>query len=102
MAGALRPSAMSQQIKDDDWRLQGQEQYLSGATLHWRSWTETRSGWDHDHCSFCWAKLTDRPDDPALREGYATDNEYHWVCAKCAADFARRFKFKLVGGPVAT
>jgi hypothetical protein len=94
---------MSQQVTDDDWRLQGQERYLSGATLYWRVWHGTRAGWDHDHCEFCFTKFMDRADVPdVLGEGYTTDDEYRWVCAKCAADFAARFKFKFVGGPAAT
>jgi hypothetical protein len=94
---------MSQQPTDTDWRLQGQEKYLSDARLFWRRWSETRPGWDHDHCEFCWAKFMDRNDVPGiLREGYTTDDEYHWICAGCAADFATRFGFTLVGGPAAT
>ncbi|HVT89361.1 MAG TPA: hypothetical protein VHD56_10950 [Tepidisphaeraceae bacterium] len=94
---------MSQQVTDDDWRLQGQERYLSNATLFWRSWHQSRPNWDHDYCSFCWAKFMDRQDvSDVLREGYTTDDEYHWVCADCAHDFAPRFKFMLVGVPAAT
>jgi hypothetical protein len=96
-------SVMSQQVTDDDWRLQGQERYLSNATLFWRSWQQSRPNWDHDHCSFCWAKFLDRDDAPdVLREGYTTDDAYRWICASCAADFAARFKFTLIGGPAAT
>jgi hypothetical protein len=83
-----------------DWRLQGQERYLSDARLFWRPWHQSRPNWDHDHCSFCWAKFTDRDDVPGvLREGYTTDDEYYWVCADCVRDFVPRFKFTLVGGP---
>ncbi|HTL28028.1 MAG TPA: hypothetical protein VL282_02355 [Tepidisphaeraceae bacterium] len=80
---------MSQDVKDDDWRLRGQENWLSGATLYWRAFHETRPGWDHDHCEFCWAKFLDADNVPdVLREGYTTENEDRWVCATCAADFA--------------
>ncbi|HEX8522435.1 MAG TPA: hypothetical protein VF669_09275 [Tepidisphaeraceae bacterium] len=98
-----RRSVMSQKVTDDDWRLLGQERYLSAATLFWRAWHETRPGWDHDHCEFCNAKFMDREGvADVLREGYTTDDGYRWVCAGCASDFAERFKFKLVGGPAAT
>jgi hypothetical protein len=85
--------------EDGDWRLQGQERWLSSATLFWRSWRESRPGWDHDHCAFCWKKIApiDMPD--TLHEGYTTDDEYYWVCASCAADFTLRFGFTLKGGP---
>ena len=103
MSRSLRFSVVSQNMADNDWRLQGQERYLSGETLHWRTWHETRPGWDHDHCEFCWAKFTDSDKVPdALHEGYATDDEYRWICATCAKDFASRFDFKLINGPSAT
>lgn len=93
---------MSQGATDDDWRLAGQESFLSGATLYWRVWQETRPGWDHDHCEFCNAKFMDRTDVANVQhEGYATDDEYRWVCAGCASDFVSRFQLKLIGGPAA-
>ena len=44
---------------EKDWRLQGQEEYLQGATLlrtRYKAWSED---WEHDHCEFCWAKFMD-------------------------------------------
>jgi hypothetical protein len=73
---------MSQQVTDDDWRLQGQERYLSNATVYWRPWHQSRPNWDHDPCFFCWAKFMDRADvQDVLREGYTTDDEYHGSAA---------------------
>jgi len=95
--------SMSQRFTNDDWRLQGQERYLSRATLFWRAWHQSRPNWDHDHCAFCRAKFLGRGDVPdVLREGYTTEDEYHWVCGDCARDFAPGFKFTLIGGPAAT
>src|SRR2546423_1026312 len=91
---------MAQGVTQDDWRWRGQARYLSGATPHWRAWRETRPGWGHDHCAFCPVTLMDSDHKPdILREGYATDNDSHWVCAKCASDFAPQLRFMLVGGP---
>ena len=67
---------------DKDWRLQGQEKYLQGATLlrkRYKAWSED---WEHDHCEFCWAKFMDPGFPPehaqfiaahpeVLTEGYA-------------------------------
>ena len=88
---------------EDDWRLQGQEEYLKSKPLTWQLWTETRAGWDHDHCEFCGTKIWDRPSDPADQAaGYCDHEHRHWVCRQCALDFAFRFDLKLIGGPVTT
>jgi hypothetical protein len=87
---------------DDDWRLTNQGNYLTGRTLVWRTWTEDRPGWDHDHCAFCWTKFgAIVVDDATLQEGYVTkDDEYHWVCSRCCADFQDRFGWTVQGGPI--
>ena len=83
---------------NSDWRLQGQERYLRGAKLAFRSYrrfTESPE-WDHDHCEFCWAKfmVEDFPD--VLHEGYCTLGEYRWICSTCFNDFRDRFGWELV------
>ena len=75
-------------IADDDCRLTGQERYLSGVSLQWRTYRSTSPTWDHDHCEFCWAKFTPDPQPETLHAGYATLDGYHWICAQCFADFA--------------
>lgn len=92
---------MSQNTSNDDWRLQGQERYLNGATLIWKRYRRPSPEWDHDHCNFCWKKFAELTEPEILHDGYATEDEYHWVCADCANDFADRFSFKFVGGPLA-
>lgn len=81
-----------------DWRLRGQEKYLAGVTLvhrAYRRYTANRD-WDHDHCAFCWAKfmVEDRPD--VLHEGYATTDDYHWICEPCFRDFQEQFRWTVV------
>jgi hypothetical protein len=81
--------------EERDWRLGGQDRYLRGAALVWKpyhAWSET---WEHDHCSFCWAKFMDpnfsdaarqliEENPEVLTEGYTTTAEhehgadYHW------------------------
>lgn len=97
----------------DDWRLTDQEHYLRGASLvrkRYRAWSES---WDHEHCAFCWATFVDPDLSEAnrravaghadiLAEGYTTTAEhehgadYHWICEACFADFAERFRWRLV------
>ena len=83
---------MSQQVTDDDWRLQGQERYLSNAMLFWRLWHQSRPNWDHDHCSACYAKFAEFDGPEIQHEGYASCDDYRlgagyeWVCRKCFDD----------------
>ncbi len=83
---------------DDDWRLQGQDRYLTGVVLHWARWTRPRPTSDHDHCEFCWAKFMeeDFPDFPEiLHFGYTTEDKYRWICERCFEDFEDRFQWRV-------
>jgi hypothetical protein len=81
-----------------DWRLQGQERFLKGVDLCRRAYRRYTKNpdWDHDHCSFCWAKFSveDQPD--AVHEGYCTLDEYRWICDECFEDFKERFGWRVV------
>jgi hypothetical protein len=89
---------MNATSKGDDWRLRDQEKYLMGASLVHRSYRRYAKNpeWDHDHCAFCWAKfmVEDYPD--VLHEGYATADDYHWICDQCFRDFRERFQWQLI------
>ena len=78
-------------IDKDDWRLSGQENYLSGKALYFRKWKAPKKEWDHDHCEFCWEKFSDYPD--TLHEGYTTEDNYYWICPTCYNDFKEMFKW---------
>jgi hypothetical protein len=82
----------------DDWRLGGQENYLKGVKLVYRKYRQYAKSpsWDHDHCAFCWAEffLGDGPE--YLKEGYATLDDYHWICPTCFEDFKDLFLWTLV------
>lgn len=75
-----------------DWRLMGQEIYLKGVKLNFKSYKTQCDEWDHDHCAFCSEKFCLDIKD-ALKEGYATEDNYHWVCLKCYEDFKRDFEW---------
>lgn len=75
----------------EDWRLSFQSEHLHGATLIRKVWVQTRPDWDHDHCAFCWAKFGPPSQPDMLHEGYATSDEYDWVCPTCFEDFRERF-----------
>jgi hypothetical protein len=102
---------------ENDWRLMGQDEYLRGATLvrkPYRLWSET---WEHDHCEFCGTKLMDpsfseahaqfvRDHSDVMTEGYAAqgtgpqgEDDYHWICDGCFADFRQSFEWRVVSAP---
>ena len=82
--------------EQDDWRRQGQEAYLKGATLRFKKYTtQKREGWDHDHCEFCGVKFMETSNDGTLTEGYATENNYRWVCQRCFNDFKSEYKWNV-------
>lgn len=85
-------------VNESDWRLQGQKKYLKSVTLVHRLYRRyaNNPNWDHDHCSFCWAKfmVEDHPD--VLHQGYATEDDYHWICEKCFEDFKEMFDWSVV------
>jgi len=90
--------------EENDWRLQGQETYLKGVQLWWKTYTRYSESWEHDHCEFCWAKfmVEDVPD--VLHEGYATEDNYRWICEQCFEDFKDLFGWEVmrVRGPDAS
>ena len=77
----------------EDWRLTGQEVSLAGRTFRFARWSETRPGWDHDHCDFCWAEISDdTTGHAAFHEAWVTaDDGGIWVCPTCFDDFRERF-----------
>jgi len=82
-------------MAEDDWRLTNQEKYLFGKTLRWKRYTTRSEEWDHDHCAFCWQKFMDQDLPDVHREGYATEDDYYWICKTCYLDFKDRFQWKL-------
>jgi hypothetical protein len=80
--------------KMNDWRLQGQEKYLRDAVLERKKYQRYREGWDHDHCEFCGAEFSlETPG--ALQAGYATQDNYRWICDACFQDFRNLFGWKV-------
>jgi hypothetical protein len=74
-----------------DWRLQRQEKYLTGILLVKKRYRKYREDWDHDHCEFCMRTFSERAGD--LNEGYATEDEYRWICENCYQDFKEQFRW---------
>jgi hypothetical protein len=83
---------------ESDWRLMGKEKYLQDRTFVWKKYVPPSAKWDHDHCEFCLRKFTVQELPDSLHEGYTTEDNYHWICAECFADFRQRFNWKVDGG----
>jgi hypothetical protein len=64
-------------VAADDWRLQGQERYLLGATLKRMVWSSGNPENDHDHCEICTKKLASAEIPDSIQEGYSTLDRYH-------------------------
>ena len=80
-------------IEKNDWRLQGQEEYLKGETLYYKKYTKYSDEWEHEHCEFCGDKISEYDGD--LHEGYCTKDEKCWICEKCFNDFKKMFDWKV-------
>ncbi|MCD4654831.1 hypothetical protein K8T06_12965 [bacterium] len=70
--------------------------YLKSITLSFKPYSKFREGMDHDHCVFCYAKFMDSDASDVLREDYATQDDYHWVCLQCFKDFKEIFEWTVV------
>lgn len=75
----------------DDWRRQGQEKFLFGTTLIHQKYVPYSERWEHDHCSFCYRKLSVAGGD--VDTGYCTTDQYYWICEECFADFRHEFQW---------
>jgi formylmethanofuran dehydrogenase subunit E len=81
-------------IEKNDWRLMGQEKYLTGVLLIHETYKKPSETWDHHHCSFCTEKFMES--ENYLRAGYTTENHKYWICKECFEDFKELFKWKIL------
>jgi hypothetical protein len=80
----------------EDWRLQGQESFLTGRAMRRATWWSDQVGGDHDHCAFCTAEISaDTTGHADYDEGWVTDDDYHRVCVECFEDFREQFKWRV-------
>lgn len=77
-----------------DWRIDNAK-HTRGAVLTLKKYIAPRDTWDHDHCECCWAKFMESTPD-ALSEGYATEDNYRWICPNCFRDLKDEMGWTLV------
>lgn len=78
---------------ETDWRLNGQENYLGGRAFQLRRFPPGDGAWDHEHCAFCWQRISAHPGDE--QEGYASLDGKWWVCRACFFEFSQRLGLRL-------
>lgn len=81
-------------IEENDWRLQGQEEYLKGKKLYYKKYKKYSERWEHEHCEFCSEKISEYKGD--LNYAYCTKDEKYWICEECFNDFKELFKWKVI------
>lgn len=84
---------------ENDWRLDMYDGYLDGATFTLKKFVSV-NGNDHEHCVFCWKKITDLSIEDCETEGYCTmyekTGQTQWICKDCFDDFKKKFNFKII------
>ena len=48
--------------------------------------------WDHEHCSICFQKIGNIPND-SESEGYYCRETNDWICRTCFFDFKNKFNW---------
>lgn len=79
---------------EKDWRNMGQVDYLFHKKIRLMKYENSLG--DHEHCEFCFEKISTIPG--TLHEGYCTiDTPYkYWICSNCYNDFKSIFKWEIV------
>ncbi len=87
--------------KNTDWRLstiKNEEEILQNKKLSFQKF-KTIGVNDHEHCYFCWQKITDLDIPDIDIEGYCFYNDIYnrkiWICKNCYNDFKKRFNWEI-------
>lgn len=79
-------------VPKDDWRRTWQDIIPRGAVFHYvAQYVPPRPDWDHEHCELCFEKIG----TGGIAGGYATADEYRWLCPVCWRDFHEEFDWTL-------
>jgi|SRR3954451_18183063 hypothetical protein len=81
-------------ISDDDYRLKSDSGILTGLTWHHSPYKQPSPEWDHDHCEFCFRRLAEPAAgfSDAQFEGFADEDELHWICNECFGELFHHVK----------
>ena len=76
----------------EDWRLNNQIDYLFEKVIQKKQYSFSSEN-DHEHCEFCWNKISIYPED--LHFGYYEPDSKSWICEDCFNDFKDLFKWSI-------
>jgi hypothetical protein len=91
MWGLLSDSQRSCAVTD--WRVD-LAVHTRGATFTLKKYVRRSEQWDHDHCEACTQTFSETILG-TLREGYATSDNYRWICPDCFRDLRQEMGWKL-------
>lgn len=81
----------------DDWRLKGYKGIFSGKKFTFQEFHSSSKN-DHEHCEFCWKKITDLSIEETEKSGYVYYDEKskqsHWICQSCFNEFKEKLDLK--------
>lgn len=77
-----------------DWRVDNAK-HTRGAALRFKKYVRPSETWDHDHCLCCFEKFMESGPD-VLTEGYATEDDYRWICTDCFRDLKNEMGWTLL------
>ena len=81
-------------MEENDWRLWDDSDCFRNEKFYFRKYKKSSERWDHEHCNFCWARISEYDDE--LNEGYCTVKDELWVCPQCFNDFKEKFNLEVV------
>lgn len=84
-------------IDNNDWRLSFGQTPEIYQQYQWslKPWTSTDPNWDHDHCEFCFQKISNLKEEDSELEGWTDDEKNHWICKTCFEDFQDMYQWNL-------
>ena len=77
-----------------DWRTES-AQFTKGLSFALKRYERYTEQWDHDHCAACTEKFSETIPG-ALRQGYATPDNYYWICHNCFNELKEEMGWKLI------
>ena len=107
--GQLFVAACRECRTEFDWRPQIRDHCLYGAALTLKIYCDLSEGawiypnrietlsdsFNHEHCNFCWQRISDTSWPDGIQEAYTDQDQDSWVCPRCYDLLKDIFKWKI-------